>query len=78
MKKPKIFLYHLMVFLIGSVGIVVYIFNRLASPSNGAGLGGAIAMPVIAFVYVVGFGFLCLISLVIWLLVAYFGNRRAR
>ena len=75
MKKLKIFIYHLLVFVIGSAGIVIYIFNRLASPSSGLGLGGIIVMPAIALIYVVVFGILCLISLISWLLIAYFRNR---
>ena len=75
MKKLKIFLYHLLVFILGSAGIVVYVFNRLASPSSNAGLGGIIVMPAIILVYIVVFGVFCVISLSIWLLVAYFRNR---
>ena len=74
MKKSKIFLYHLVVFIIGSIGIVAYIFSRLSAGK--AGLGGVIAMPAIALVYVIGFGILCTISFGVWLLVAYFRNRR--
>lgn len=75
MKKLKIFLYHLLVFVIGSAGIAVYVFNRLASPSSGAGLGGVIVMPAITLIYIVVFGILCLISLISWLLISYFRNR---
>jgi len=75
MKKLKIFLYHLLVFVLGSAGIVVYVFNRLASPSSKAGLGGLIVMPAIVLIYIVVFGILCIISLITWLLIAYFRNR---
>jgi len=75
MKKLKIFLYHLLVFVLGSAGIIVYVFNRLAFPSSGAGLGGIIVMPAIILVYAVVLGVLCVISLIIWLLAAHFRNR---
>ena len=75
MKKLKIFLYHIMVFIVGSVGIVVYVFNRLASPSSGAGLGGLIVMPAVVLIYIFVFGVLCVISLITWLLIAYFRDR---
>ncbi len=78
MKKFKIFIWHLLAFIIGSAGIVVYVFNRLASPSSGVGLGGIIVMPAVALIYIVVFGVLCIISLITWLLAAYFRNRRAR
>ena len=76
MKKLKIFLYHLLVFILGSAGIIVYVFNRLASPSSGAGLGGIIVMPAVVLIYIVIFGIFCVISLLIWLLMAYFRNRK--
>ena len=75
MKKLKIFLYHILVFIVGSVGIVVYVFNRLASPSSGAGLGGLIVMPAVVLIYIFVFGVLCVISLITWLLIAYFRDR---
>ena len=76
MKKVKVFLYHLLVFVLGSAGIIAYVFNRLATPSSGAGLGGLIVMPAVALIYVVVFGVFCVISLIIWLLTAYFRNRK--
>lgn len=78
MKKTKIFLYHLLVFIAGSVGLSVYVFNRLATPSSGAGVGGVIVMPVIALVYIVTFGILCMISYAICGLVAYLRSRRVK
>ena len=75
MKKLKIFLYHILVFIVGSVGIVVYVFNRLASPSSGAGLGGLIVMPAVVLIYIFVFGVLCVTSLITWLLIAYFRDR---
>ena len=71
MKKRSIFLYHLAGFILGSIGIAVYLFYHLSS----AGVGGIIAMPAIALVYVVAFGILCIISLLVFLLIAYIRNR---
>lgn len=76
MKKRNIFLYHLAGFILGSVGIIAYVFDRLASPASGAGLGGVIAMPVIAFVFVITFGIACAVSLAVWLLVAHLRRKR--
>ncbi len=67
MKKHTIFLYHLAGFILGSVGIVAYVFYHLSS----AGVGGIIAMPAIALVYVVALAILCIISLLVFLLIAY-------
>ena len=72
----KIFLYHLGVFIAGSVGIAAYVLVRLSSPTSAAGLGGVIAMPAIILIYVAAFGILCVISLAAWLLVAYIRRRR--
>ncbi|HZX01069.1 MAG TPA: hypothetical protein VFE87_01600 [Candidatus Paceibacterota bacterium] len=76
MKKTKVFIYHLVTFILGSIGIVIYVFTRLASPTSEAGLVGVIVMPAIVLIYMVIFGILCAISLIIWLLIAYFRNRR--
>lgn len=76
MKTLKIFLCHLAVFIFGSVGIVAYIFYHLSLSTGNANPGVIIAMPVIAFVYIVGFGILCLVSLAIFLLVFYLRARR--
>jgi hypothetical protein len=70
-KKLNIFLYHLAVFILGSLALVAYVFIHLATPESGAGVAGVIVMPVIALVYVVAFGILCLISLAAFLLIAY-------
>ncbi|OGM97469.1 MAG: hypothetical protein A2735_01920 [Candidatus Yanofskybacteria bacterium RIFCSPHIGHO2_01_FULL_41_21] len=78
MKKAKIFIYHFIVFVLGSLSIIVYVFYHLASPSSKAGLGGVIVMPVVALIYVTIFGILCIISLIIWILVAYFRGRRTK
>ena len=76
MKKRNIFLYHMAVFILGSAGIVAYVFDRLASPASGAGMGGVIVMPVIAFAYVTAFGIACAISLAAWILVAYLRRKQ--
>ena len=76
MKKLKIFIWHLVVFIAGSIGIAVYVFIRLSSPVSKAGLGGIIIMPAVVLIYVVVFGILCVISLAIWLLIAYLRGRR--
>ena len=76
MKKLKIFIYHLTIFIAGSIGIVVYVFTRLSSPASKAGLGGIIVMPAIALIYVVVFGIFCAILLVTWLLVVYLRGKR--
>lgn len=73
MKRRKILLYHFDVFVLGSIGIVAYVFQRLTSPAS---VGGVVAMPVIAFVYVIGFGILCAISLSLWLFIGYLRRRR--
>jgi len=72
MKKLKIFTIHLLVFLLGSVGIIAYVSLRLTSRE--AGLGGVIVMPAVTLIYVVVFGILCLISLGAWLLVVCLRN----
>lgn len=75
MKKIKIFSYHLVVFILGSVGIIAYVFYRLTSPTSGAGLGGVIVMPAVVLIYVIVFGILCAISLLVWLLINYLRNK---
>ena len=77
MKKLKIFIYHLIVFVLGSIGLVIYTFINLGSPKNAGGVGGVIAMPVIAFFYIVLFGILCLISLLFFLLFTYLKRPKA-
>lgn len=75
MKKLKIIVFYLIVFFVGSAGIVIYVFYRLTASSAGAGLGSVIVMPAVVLVYVVVFGILCIISLTISLIVSYFRNR---
>lgn len=73
MKRRKILLYHFGVFVLGSIGIVAYVLQRLTSPAS---VGGVVAMPVIAFVYVTAFGILCAISLSLWLFIGYLQRKR--
>lgn len=76
MKKLKIFIYHLAVFIFGSIGIAAYVLYRLSSPTSEAGLGGVIIMPAVILIYIIVFGIFCAISLIVWLLIAYFRGRR--
>ena len=76
MKKFKIFIYHLIIFILSSIGIAIYVFFRLFSAKGVAGLGGVIVMPVMILVYVVAFGILCAISFLVWLLIAHLSSRR--
>ena len=70
MSKLKISLYHLLVFVVGSIAVVAYVFYRLTFFTGGAGLVGIIVMPAVVLIYVFVFGALCVISLVAWLLVS--------
>ncbi len=76
MNKLKIVLYHLGVFVVGSIGIAVYTLLYFTSPASNAGLGGVFALPAIVLIYLILFGILCAVSLVIWLLVALVHDRR--
>ncbi len=76
MTKLKIFLYHLGVFVVGSIGIAAYVLVRLSSPTSTAGLGGVIAMPAIILVYIIAFGILCLLSLAVWFVASLIRGRR--
>ena len=78
MKKLKIVTHHLIVFVLGSIGIGLFTLYHLTSPAGKSDLGGLAALPVFLLIYTVAFGILCLISLVIWLLVAYIRDRRTR
>lgn len=78
MKKLKIFLCHLLVFILGSAGIAIYTLYYLTSPASKAGLGGIFAMPAIILIYIIVFGILCLISLLAWLLIAYLRGRKSK
>ncbi len=78
MKKSKIFIWHLLSFILGSIGIVFYVFYKLGGIKGGAGIGALIAMPIIMLVYVVGFSILCLISAGIFYLFWFFGKKKDR
>ena len=71
MKKLKIFFYHLVIFVLGSVGITIYSFSKLKTS-----VGGAIAMPVVTFFYIVVFGILCLLSLLLCFMIRYLRVKR--
>jgi hypothetical protein len=71
MSKLKIFIYHLLVFIFGSTGIIAYIFYRLSSLSGEASVGGIIVMPAVMLVYVVAFGIFCACSFGLSLLIRY-------
>ena len=71
MKKLKIFLYHLFVFILGAVGLGIYFAYKISALPERDGLVGMALLPI-AVVYIVGFGILCLISLASWLIIAYF------
>ena len=72
MKAIKIFLYHLLVFVLGSLGLGVYFYFKMAGLAGEAGLGAVIVAPVMLLIAVVVFGIACLISLAIFLVVLYF------
>ncbi len=72
MTKFKIFIWHLVVFIVGSVGLVAYTFIRINSLQGGAALGGTITMPAIMIFYIAVFFVLCLISFTISLIIRYF------
>lgn len=67
----KIILYHLGAFLLGAVGIALYFFVKVSA--GGAALG--VVGPVIAVVYVVGFGVLCTASLIFFIVLHHFRKR---
>ncbi len=77
MSKLKIFLWHLLVFVLGSALICAYVFFRLTAQDGGAGLAGVIVMPAVILAYIIVFGILCAVSLTIWLLVVYFRGKKA-
>ena len=69
MSIVKIFLYHVLVFVLGFIGIALYFFLKFSALSGGAGLAVIALLPV-AIVYITGFGILCFVSLIIFLLLA--------
>ena len=69
--KTKIFLYHLTVFIGGSVGIAFYLSQKFSR----TGLAIIALFPVM-LVFIAGFGLLCVLSLLIFLFVSYIRNKR--
>lgn len=67
----KIVLYHLGAFLLGAVGIALYFFVKVSAGGVALGIVG----PVIAVVYVVGFGVLCVVSLIFFSVLHHFRKR---
>ena len=67
----KIFLYHLIAFLVGAVGIAGY-FVLKTSSLTGAEEFAVVALLPVAVVYIIGFGILCTISCLLGLMVRYF------
>ena len=78
MSKLKIFLWHLLVFVLGSALICAYVFFRLTAQDGGAGLAGVIVMPAVILAYIIVFGILCAISLAVCLLVVYLRRREVK
>ena len=75
MKALKIFLYHLLVFVLGSIGLGVYFYFKMAKLAGTIGLGAIIIAPAVFLIYVYVFGIICLVSLIIWLVVSCFRSR---
>ena len=70
MKKRKIFLYHFLVFVAGAVALSLYFTYKISHlPPEAA--PAVIALVPIGITFIIGFGIFCLISLSLWLLVAY-------
>jgi hypothetical protein len=67
----KIFLYHLIAFLAGAVGIAGY-FVLKTSVLSGAESFAVIALLPVAVVYIIGFGILCLLSCLLGCGIRYF------
>jgi hypothetical protein len=75
MKRSRILRYHPFGFLLGAVGIALYLLYKISPLSGGSGAAMTIVGPVIGVVYIVGFGILCGISLVVFLLIDYFHKK---
>jgi hypothetical protein len=71
MRVLKIFLYHLLVFVFGSIGIGIYFYFKMINLAGVAGLGAIIVAPTMFFIAVLVFGVLCLISFLICFLVSF-------
>jgi len=77
MRKTKILLYHLGVFLAGALGIAAYFFWKISALDKTAGLAGVVLLPI-AVVYIFAFGIFCAISCAIWIAVRYVREKIAR
>lgn len=69
MKKSKIILYHSIFALLGLIGIIGYFFYKINNTSH---IGLAVTGTTVAFVYMVGFLIICIISLIISLIISHF------
>jgi len=65
----------LAVFVLGSIGLGIYFYFKMAKLAGVAGLGAIIIAPAILLIYAVILGILCLVSFIIWLAVSYFRGR---
>lgn len=61
----KIILYHVVGFFLGALGIAVYFFLKVSAGGVALGVVG----PVIAVVYIIGFGVFCIASLLFFLFI---------
>jgi hypothetical protein len=71
MKFLKLFLYHLLTFVIGAVMLGLYFAYKISVLPPKDALAGLALLPV-ALVYIGSFGILCLISLSVSFLFVYF------
>ena len=67
----KIFIYHLIAFLVGAVGIAGYFAVKISALNGAEGLAIIALLPV-AVAYIIGFGILCAISCLIGFCIRYF------
>ena len=58
-------LYPFLVFVAGACAIAIYFFYKVSKLPTEAGLVSVALLPI-AIVYIVGFGILCLFSLLLW------------
>lgn len=69
----KIFIYHLVVFLVGAVGIAGYFVLKTSALSGAESLAVIALLPIVV-VYIIGFGILCIISCLLGLVTRYFSK----
>ena len=77
MKKLTIVAWHFLVFIAGSFGLIVYFAQKISALPGKAALAGIALIPV-AVVFIAGFGILCLLSLLLWLLAMYLRGLSAK